>query len=128
VETTEFARFLRLCIGELQEASLAREGKNIWRLGPLFYGGAARLRSHTAKSLSRHCMGALVAPRKGAVVRFHVLLGRRPTVRGMPGKLAGDVAIRISVFSLMCEPGQQMQWIELARVHCRFSAARTAMA
>src|SRR5262249_6361907 len=54
VGTAEFWRFLRRCIGGCQEASLAREGKNIWRLRTLFYGAAARLRSHTAKTQSKH--------------------------------------------------------------------------
>src|SRR5215510_11399619 len=54
VGTEEFSRFPRRCIGGRQETSLAREGKNIWRLRTLFYGAAARLRSHTAKTHFGH--------------------------------------------------------------------------
>jgi hypothetical protein len=35
-----------------REASLEREGKNLWRLRTPFYGAAARLRFHAAKTQS----------------------------------------------------------------------------
>ena len=53
VGTAEFARFLRQRISRRQGASLAREGKNIWRLRMPFYSAAARLRYRTAKVTRR---------------------------------------------------------------------------
>src|SRR5215467_3242672 len=53
VGTPEFSRFPRRCIGVCQEASLAREGKNIWCLRTPFYCAAARPRFRTAKTHRR---------------------------------------------------------------------------
>ena len=53
VGTTGFSRFLAWGAGGHRDVSLAREGKNIWRLRTPFYCAAARERFRTAKTLSR---------------------------------------------------------------------------